>query len=371
MYQDDINDGIKDAADLCASVWPTQPQPFQRKFFRPPGASCLIISLLRRHIMDLTQANRNREERFGEALGVLSIGLGMAELAATDSLTKVIGATDGRPPPWLVRAMGLREIASGVGMIAQPRQSGWAWARVVGDVIDLALLGLAFRSPRKGYGRLIATAAAVAGIMSLDVLLARQLSRDHQYQHISPRWLSDSRGLRIQHSVAINCPPERLYRYCRDLGNLTRSLTYLQSVRETPDKRVIWVVKSPNGEPVEWDTQIVEDRPDELISWRAAKGASFENAGSLRFTREPAGRGTILTLEMLLRPPMGRMRTLAQVFGQKPDFRMQEGLRRLKALIETGEIPTTKGQPSGRPESYEPVEGEVGEPLGMRGLLAR
>jgi uncharacterized membrane protein len=36
------------------------------------------------------------------------------------------------------------------------------------------------------------------------------------------------------------------------------------------------------------------------------------------------------------------------MFGEEPNQTIREDLRRFKQLMEAGEIPTTKGQPSGR-----------------------
>jgi len=47
-------------------------------------------------------------------------------------------------------------------------------------------------------------------------------------------------------------------------------------------------------------------------------------------------------------PPAGVAGALvAKMFGEEPSQQIDEDLRRFKWLIETGEIPTTVGQPSG------------------------
>jgi hypothetical protein len=52
------------------------------------------------------------------------------------------------------------------------------WARVAGDVLDLATLALARpRSSRETAG-LTAAATAVAGVLPIDLLVAAALSRD-------------------------------------------------------------------------------------------------------------------------------------------------------------------------------------------------
>ena len=75
-----------------------------------------------------------------QAMAWFSLALGIAELAAPRQAARVAGSP---LPAGLVRAMGAREIANGVGLLTQPRSARWMWARVAGDAIDLALLALA------------------------------------------------------------------------------------------------------------------------------------------------------------------------------------------------------------------------------------
>lgn len=81
-------------------------------------------------------------ERFARGFGYFSIGLGLTEFAATDKLANSIGVAEGRRS--LIRAMGIREILNGVGIVAAPREPQWMWSRVAGDVVDMTLLSLAF-----------------------------------------------------------------------------------------------------------------------------------------------------------------------------------------------------------------------------------
>lgn len=104
-------------------------------------------------------------QRLATALGWFSIGLGLAEVAMPRRLAKFLGIED---RPILLRALGAREIATGIGILTQPRPAGWFWARVGGDLMDLALLGTALASPRTNRGTLAAATAAVAGVTVLD-----------------------------------------------------------------------------------------------------------------------------------------------------------------------------------------------------------
>ena len=74
--------------------------------------------------------------------------------------------------------LGLREIASGIGILTRQRPAGWVWSRVGGDAIDLALLGASLKMDNPQRGRLAAATAAVAGVTALDFFCSQELSRE-------------------------------------------------------------------------------------------------------------------------------------------------------------------------------------------------
>src|SRR5215210_6964169 len=83
------------------------------------------------------------EERLARALGWASLGLGLPGVATPGALGRLIGLGDDRDNQVLLRLVGLREVASGIGLLVQPRPVGWLWLRLAGDAMDLALLGAA------------------------------------------------------------------------------------------------------------------------------------------------------------------------------------------------------------------------------------
>jgi len=109
-------------------------------------------------------------------LGLFSVGLGLWELAAPRSVAAVTGVH----APGLLWAYGARELAAGVGILANRRPAGWLWARVAGDVLDLATLGAAYAeaAPQDRHKPLLA-AAAVLGVTVLDIVAAQEHSRSH------------------------------------------------------------------------------------------------------------------------------------------------------------------------------------------------
>ena len=127
----------------------------------------------------------------------------------------------------------------------------------------------------------------------------------------------------------------------------------LESVTQLGENRSHWVATGPGGKKVEWDAEIYNEKEGELIAWRSLSGADVTNAGSVHFEPAPDGRGTYLKVTLNYNPPGGKAAALfAKLFGSEPGQLVEHNLKRLKQLVETGEIATTEGQSSGR-ESYE------------------
>jgi uncharacterized membrane protein len=157
-------------------------------------------------------------------------------------------------------------------------------------------------------------------------------------------------SIRVEKTVTIqNKSPEELYTYWRNFENLPTFMNNLQSVRIVNETRSHWAAKSPMGNSIEWDAEMLIDRPNELITWASVPGADVENSGSVRFTPAYPGRGTEVKLVLEYSLPGGAIAdAIAKVFNQSPKQQIVEDLRHFKMLMETGEIATTEGQSSGR-----------------------
>lgn len=156
-------------------------------------------------------------------------------------------------------------------------------------------------------------------------------------------------GIRVEKSVTINATPETLYAFWRNFENLPRFMDHLESVHVIDGKRSHWVAKGPARIKAEWDAEIINEVPNELIGWRSVDDSRVDNAGSVHFTRAAGGRGTEVRVILRYEPPAGIFgATLAKMFGEDPAFQIQKDLRRLKELIETGEVATVRSQPTGR-----------------------
>src|SRR6266498_779476 len=160
--------------------------------------------------------------------------------------------------------------------------------------------------------------------------------------------LSGGRGVNVEEVVLVNRPASELFRFWRPFETLPSFMDHLVSVRQLDHLRSHWVAKAPAGRTVEWDAEIINEIPDELIAWRTRDNADVVSAGSVSVKPAPGGRGTEVRVRLQYNPPAGKLgSTIAWMFGEEPSQTIREDLRRFKQLMESGEIATNKGQPRG------------------------
>lgn len=274
------------------------------------------------------------------ALGAVSLGLGMAALAAPRTVCRLSGVDDSVQARMVVQLAGVRELGHAAGLLGSRRPGGWVWTRVIGDAVDLTALGVALTHRRGGRRRRAATAtAAVAGITAVDLIAALRSTRSARAQ---------KRAMRLRAAVTVNRRSDELYRFWHDLANLPRFMHHLESVRPDGDGRSHWAARGPAGKTVEWDAEIVEDLPNQMIAWRSLDGAAVPNSGRVRVVPAAGGRGTEVRVEMEYAPPGGAVgKAVAALFGEEPKQQVMDDLRRFKQVIETGEVVQSDGSPQG------------------------
>jgi len=150
----------------------------------------------------------------------------------------------------------------------------------------------------------------------------------------------------VGRTVTVALPPEKIYAFWRDFRNLARFMEHIERVDVRDDRRSHWVVSAPGGKAVEWDSEITEDEPGRLIAWRSAEGADVNNTGRIEFL-DAGPRGTMVRAEIVYQPPAGGVgKLVAKLFQEEPKIQARRDLRRLKQLLETGEISTTEAGPA-------------------------
>ena len=154
---------------------------------------------------------------------------------------------------------------------------------------------------------------------------------------------------KIKKSLEVNCSPEDCYRFWRHVENFPRFMPHVERVDPVDATHSRWQVRAPFGHTVEWDAELTSDVPGQQLGWRTMSGADIVHTGWVRFRPVPGRRGTRIEVEFDRHPLMGKAGLmLARMTGNEPAQQLNEDLRRFKQLIETGEIPTTVGQPAGR-----------------------
>jgi uncharacterized membrane protein len=214
--------------------------------------------------------------------------------------------------------------------------AGLSWAPLLGGSA-LAASGLALGIGRDSWLGRVAGAglAAGGGFLIYRGVTANGDTRQHDAL--------------ITRAVTISKPPDEVYRFWKQLDNLPRFMKHLKQVRRIDDRRSHWVATAPLGRSIEWDAELLEDVENRRLTWRSLPGSSVDHRGSVEFKRAPGNRGTELHVRLEFHRPGGRVGELmAMMFFEHPEQQIREDLRRFKALVETGELPTTEGQPNGR-----------------------
>jgi uncharacterized membrane protein len=264
------------------------------------------------------------DRRLAQVMGWFSIGLGLAELLAPRALGRAIGVGD---HPAVFTLVGARQLISGVGLLSERGAGNWAWSRAAGDAIDIALLSAALRSPNARPGRIALAATTLLGLAAFDLYAGRRLM---QSGFAIPE-------IRINEVVAINSTPQALYAFWRDIENLPRFMSHLQSISRTSERTSHWVARAPAGTTIEWDAEIVDDEPDVRIGWRTLPDSEVVHEGVVTFEPAASGRGATARVELLYWSRARKVGAqLARMFGATPSRQISDDLRHLKQLLETG-----------------------------------
>jgi uncharacterized membrane protein len=282
----------------------------------------------------LYQKTESGAGALAKGLGWFSLAVGLLAVVAPRRLAHGIGV---RNHPRLLRLVGLREIASGIGILGG--NPGWLWSRVAGDAMDLAMMGAAFAGRGTRSVPLGVATGSVAGVAILDTLGALANA--------------PTEPVHVSKAITINRPCPEVYHAWRDLTNLPNFMLNLQTVRPIDETHTHWVSKSPVGRNVEWDAEITEDVPNQKIAWKSIGESDVRHQGSVEFSPAPGDRGTVLRVQLDYFAPAGKLGAkVANLFrlGRSPKQQIEIDLHRFEQWMETGSVTTTEGQPAGRPQ---------------------
>ena len=292
----------------------------------------LVVDIERRAVP------RNRRsppsaEQLARGLGWLSLGIGIAQLIAPRTMSRLTGVP---LPEALTRLCGARELACGIGLLGQEQPAPWVQARIAGDALDLAGAAVGLLMPGAPRRRVAITAAIIAGIAAVDIYCNRQFAR--RGKRTAPR--------HVRASIDVARGRDEIYRFWRNLANLPKVMPHLDSVQVLDEIHSHWVAKGPAGSRVEWDSEIIDDEPGERLAWRTVEGSRIYNAGSIEL--HPLGPdSTRVNLELLYGSPGDSLGlAVAGVFGRGAHREVRADLRAFKQLLESGEFSSNAGSSS-------------------------
>ena len=192
------------------------------------------------------------------------------------------------------------------------------------------------------YGLGGAAAFAMVGLLAVAAISGR--SRAERPADSAPdrtrRGLArfGSRDI-VGRTVTINRPRGDVFAMWRDPAKLASFMENVHAVKQTGERRAVWTIAAPAGFTVDIETEIVEERENELIAWRSVEGSDIETEGRIVLRDAPAGRGTEVEAVIAYKAPFGELgRAIAALFQKEPAIQGRRELKRLKMLMETGEI---------------------------------
>ena len=217
------------------------------------------------------------------------------------------------------------------GDIENSREAWQQWGALIGGGA-LTVIGLSRRSAAGWAMAAAGGALAYKGLQSAT-------GNGNQQQRRRPE---------LGSRILVNASAEEAFRQWRDVEQAPRYMNFVESVEKLDDRRSKWTATGPMGVKLQWTSEITDERPGEYIAWRSLPGSDLNVQGRVEFSQAPADRGTIVTSTMQYQLANRALRSAASGFlGRQASFFIRQDMRRFKALLETGEIPTTYGQSHG------------------------
>jgi uncharacterized membrane protein len=143
----------------------------------------------------------------------------------------------------------------------------------------------------------------------------------------------DNKGIKAEICMTIHRSPDDLFAFWRNFENLPRVMEHVESVRCLDERRSHWRVRHSKDRYIEWDADVINEHPNEMIAWRTLEGSDVNHAGSIWFEPSPDGLGTEVKLAMEYESGVFA-EALAKLFGRSPQQQIRKDLRRFKELME-------------------------------------
>jgi uncharacterized membrane protein len=154
----------------------------------------------------------------------------------------------------------------------------------------------------------------------------------------------------LSHGVIMMAPAAEIYSFCKNAG---KAWIWIGRLRDLPSAASQDHGKG-SSDPImgssDSELRILEDVPHQRLRWQIVdpRARCGDCIAELTFADLPAVRGTLVTLALRYKLHTGMLHSgTPQIIGADPQRHLRESLRKLKMLIEAGEIATIRGQSHG------------------------
>ena len=134
---------------------------------------------------------------------------------------------------------------------------------------------------------------------------------------------------RIEKAIDVNCPLRTVYNQWTQFESFPKFMSGVKHVRQLDDTHVHWRA-SIWGKEKEWDAEITEQVPDQIIAWRSISGDA-PNAGAVRF--EPISDNRTRVILAMEYEPQGAAESAGDALGAL-DSTVQSSVEGFKEFIE-------------------------------------
>jgi uncharacterized membrane protein len=132
----------------------------------------------------------------------------------------------------------------------------------------------------------------------------------------------------VSESIEVNCPVSEVYNQWTQFEEFPRFMGGIEEVSQHDETHLHWKATIA-GQTAEWDAEITEQVPDQVIAWRATGGA--QNAGRVQFHGHDEHTHVNLELDV---EPQGAAQQAGDMLGLLKQ-QVRTDLSRFKELIES------------------------------------
>jgi len=145
---------------------------------------------------------------------------------------------------------------------------------------------------------------------------------------------------KVEKTIEIDVPVSTAYNQWTQFEEYPNFMEGVEEVKQMDDSHLHWRVKVA-GKEKEWDAEITEQRPDEVIAWRSVDGT--QNSGVIRF--QPMGANKTRLTCLVEYDPEGFVENVGDIVGVT-SRRIENDLQRFKEFVESrgGETGAWRGE---------------------------